>query len=151
MKNMRFRTVVKLWAMHARLHIRRARIEKQFGPVTAKLLLETLAWTPAGLFRRIPVQTHRVVPDADIINLSIGEEGHLDDVALRPRADWRNVIASLERLARIYPDDPACELLPEISAPSNSGLKDEQQDELMASARAKCPGLMPLFREILKS
>lgn len=151
MKNMRFRTVVKLWAMHARLHIRRARIEKQFGPVTAKILLQTLAWAPAGLFRRIAIQSHRVVPDADIINLSIGEEGHLDDVALRPRADWRNAVASLERLARIYPDDPACELLPEITALPAGGSINERQNEIIRSVSAKCPHLVPLIEEILQS
>jgi GT2 family glycosyltransferase len=150
MKNMRFRTVVKLWAMHARLHIRRARIEKQFGPVTTKILLETLAWMPAGLVKRIPIQSRRAVSDSDIINLSIGEEGHLDDVALRPRADWRNPAASLERLARIYPDDPACELLPQITAFTEGGTGEEERG-FMEAARGKCPGLVPLIEEILSS
>jgi len=149
MKNMRFRTVVKLWALHARLHIRRARIEKQFGGVTARILLETLAWAPIGLFKRIPVQTHRKIPDADIINLSIGEEGHLDDVLLRPRTEWSNPLASLERLSRINPDDPACDLISAISELSEKEPDESLRREVLDSAAEKCPGLVPLFEQIL--
>jgi GT2 family glycosyltransferase len=150
MKNMHFRTVIRLWWLHMRLHIRRARVEKEFGMVTAKILLETLLWTVHGLFARIPIQSRRKVSDTEIVNLSIGEEGHLDDITLRPRADWSNPLASLKRLQITHPDDPALELLPIIeNLMENKNPENEVQARELAGR--VCPNLVPLIGEILKS
>ena len=147
-KNMRFRTFVKLWLLHARLHIRRAKVERQFSPVTWRILLETLAWAPVGLVKRIPIQPRRKVSDTDIVNLSIGEEGHLDDISLRPQADWKNPLASVQRLKRLFPDDPACELLPVLERLA-SGEHDATLIQTATALAAKiCPALLPLLTRI---
>ena len=148
MRNMRFRTVVKLWALHARLHIRRARVERQFGAVTSRILSETLAWAPVGLCRRIPVQARRKVTDTEIVDLSIGEEGHLDDITLRPKTDWRNPLASLQRLRRHFPDDPACELLPAVEKLSRGEGGADDRTKILELARDKCPALLPLLKQV---
>jgi GT2 family glycosyltransferase len=148
-KNMRFRTFIKLWLLHARLHIRRARIENEFWPVTIKILLETIAYKPAGLTKRISVQRNRKVSDTDIINLSIGEEGHLDDVTLRPQADWHNVLASLERLKRVYPDDPALALIPLIEQLESNTRDTKLSEQCLELARSSCPTVVPLIEHII--
>jgi GT2 family glycosyltransferase len=148
MKNMRFRTVIRLWLLHARLHIRRARVEKEFGTVTAKILLETLGWGILGFFKRIPIQLKRVVSDTEIVNLSIGEEGHLDDLTLRPKADWSNPLASLKRLQEHFPDDPACELIPHMEKLASGGADSAGADRIRVLTREKCPPLVPLITEI---
>jgi hypothetical protein len=150
MKNMRFRTVVRLWAMHARLHIRRAKVERQFAPVTWRILTETLAWAPLGLLKRPPIQSRRKISDTDIVNLSIGEEGHLDDVTLRPKQNWLNPLASLERLQRLFPDDPACGLLPLVRKLARGDSDSETKVKIRSEAEAKCPGLLPLIDGIQK-
>ncbi len=147
-KNMRFRSFVKLWALHSRLHIRRARVETEFGPVTWRILSETLAWAPVGLVKRAPIQIRRKVSDTDIINLSIGEEGHLDDVALKPQENWLNPLASLERLRKHFPDDPACELIPVIKRLSEGHADSGLADEVRRRASEICPALMPLLERI---
>jgi len=147
MKNMRFRTVIRLWLMHARLHIRRSKVEREFGTVTAKILGETLIWAPAGLMKRIPIQARRKMSDTDIVNLSIGEEGHLDDITLRPRADWRNVFASLERLCGLFPDDPACGILPMVRMQAEEA-DESVAREIMDAMEEACPALVPLMRQI---
>jgi hypothetical protein len=144
-KNMRFRTYIKLALLHARLHIRRARVEREFAPVTRRILLDMIAWKTVGLIKRIPIQLHRRVSDTEIINLSIGEEGHLDDIALAPKADWANVLASLERLKRVYRDDPALEMLPIVEELA-SGTGDPHR--LREIAERKCPALIRLIEEI---
>ncbi len=151
MKNMRFRTVIRLWALHARLHMRRARIERQFGPVTARILLETLAWAPVGLFRRIPIRLRRKVSDTDIVNLSIGEEGHLDDLTLKPRLDWRNPLASLERLVRLHPDHPAGKLVPVVRKLAEGSGDENLKAQAISLAGEACPELVPLLRKIKSS
>ena len=150
MKNMRFRTVIRLWAFHARMHIRRARVEKQFGTVTAKILLETLAWAVIGLFKRIPIQSRRKVSDTDVVNLSIGEEGHLDDLTLEPKKDWHNPLASLIRLRKHFPDDPACELIPLIEKLADGSAGNDAAD-VIALARKNCPALVPLMAQIVET
>ncbi len=148
MKNMRTRTVIRLWALHARLHIRRARIEKEFGTVTARILFETLAWATVGMIVRIPIQHKRRVSDTEIIDLATGEEGHLDDLTLRPRADFRNPLASLVRLRKLYPDDPACEII-SIVEKLASGENDTSLVKNAAElAGEKCPGLLALLKQI---
>lgn len=148
MKNMRFRTVIRLWWTHARLHVRRARVEKEFGTVTAKILTETLLWAVPGMFKRAAIQPYRKVTDTDIVNLSIGEEGHLDDIELRPMRDWSNPLASLYRLMRLYPDDPAVELIPMIESLSQK--RDEHlEKKVMETAAETCPSLVPLLNQIL--
>ncbi|MCX6646145.1 MAG: glycosyltransferase family 2 protein [bacterium] len=147
MKNMRFRTVIRLWWMHARLHVRRARIERDFGAVTAKILFETLLWAIPGMFMRGPIQSHRKISDTDIINLSIGEEGHLDDIALRPKLDWSNPLTSFKRLQRLYPSDPAIELIPMIEgiiAEKNEGL----ERKVLETAEIVCPSIVPIMKQI---
>jgi len=149
MKNMRFRTVIRLWAFHARMHIRRARVEKKFGTVTAKILIETLAWAVIGLFARIPIQSRRRFTDTDVVNLSIGEEGHLDDITLEPKKDWRNPLASLTRLQENFPDDPACELIPYVEKLANGENVDSVN--LLKIAREKCPAIVPLMTQIIQT
>jgi hypothetical protein len=147
-KNMRFRTYIKLALLHARLHIRRARVEREFAPVTWRILLDMIAWKTVGLIKRIPIQLRRKISDTDIINLSIGEEGHLDDIALRPKADWNNILASLSRLKQIYPNDPALEMLPMVEILA-SGKGDRPLAEKVAYiASSKCPALSPLISQI---
>ncbi|HDS30071.1 MAG TPA: glycosyltransferase family 2 protein [Firmicutes bacterium] len=148
MKNMRFRTVVKLWLMHARFHVRRAKVEKEFAPVTWKILAETLFWSPAGLMKRPPIQSRRKISDTDIINLSIGEEGHLDDVTLKPKENWFNPLASLLRLQKHFPDDPACELIPTVKKLADGVGDEETKRSLENSATEKCPALLHLIRKI---
>lgn len=148
MKNMRFRTVVRLWAMHARFHIRRARVEKEFGPVTWKILAETLGWAPVGLCKRPSIQSNRKISDTDVINLSIGEEGHLDDVTLRPKENWKNPLASLERLQKHFPDDPACVLIPNVRHLAEIKSDKDLAKEVREAAGDKCPSLVPLLSRI---
>lgn len=149
-KNMKFRTFVKLWLLHARLHIRRAKIEKDFVPVTQKILTEALLWIPSGLFKRISIQLNRKVSDTDIVNLSVGEEGHLDDVTLRPQADWRNVLASLERLRKTCPDAPSCAMIPVIKELAESP-DLAQTMEVRKLAVRHCPSIVVLIDQILKN
>jgi len=150
MKNMRFRTVIRLWAFHARMHLRRARVEKEFGAVTAKILFETLAWAVTGLFKRVPIQPRRKFTDTEIVNLSIGEEGHLDDIALEPKADWHNPLASLKRLESRFPDDPACELIPLIEKLADGNAGRDVGEKAIELARDKCPVLVPLLSRIVE-
>jgi len=150
-KNMRFRTVIRLWLLHARLHIRRARIEKDFGTVTARILLETLAWSIAGLIKRIPIQSRRKVSDTDIVNLSIGEEGHLDDVTLRPGTDWHNPLTSIERLQRLYPDDPAVKLVPVLKLLADGKGGPSEVKQALELAHEHCPAVLRLLEQIVKA
>ncbi len=148
MSNMRFRTVIRLWLLHARLHIRRARVEKKFGTVTARILLETLGWGIIGLFKRIPIQLRRVVTDTEIVDLAIGEEGHLDDITLRPSADWSNPLASLRRLQEHFPDDPACDLIPHMEKLESGDPESPNADDILDLTAQKCPPLVQLITEI---
>ncbi len=100
-KNMKRRTAFKLLAMHFIYHTRRARIEKQFLWVTLKIYLSLIVSFPQLLIQRMPIQRRRVVSDTDIINLSIGERAHLDDIMLTPRVTWDNLADTYSRLARI--------------------------------------------------
>jgi GT2 family glycosyltransferase len=104
-KNMRSRTVTKLLAMHFIYHTRRARIEKQFRWVTAKIYLGLLVSLPRLWIQRIPIQRKRVVSDTDVINIAIGERAHLDDIMLTPRVTWDNLADTYSRLARITGSD----------------------------------------------
>lgn len=147
-KNMRFRTFIKLWLLHARLHIRRAKIEPQFRPVTIRILLETLLWLPIGLCRRQILQFRRKVSDTDIVNLSIGEEGYLDDVLLRPQIKWANPLASLERLEKNFPEAPARSLIPLIKKAASGEGASEDMQELLKLTHERCPALVRLVRQI---
>ncbi|HEX9745586.1 MAG TPA: glycosyltransferase family 2 protein [bacterium] len=149
-RNMKFRTAVKLHAFHARMHIRRARVEKIFAPVTWKILWEMLLWTPIGLFRRTPIQRYRKKTDTEIINLSIGEEGHLDDLSLRPKADWKNVNASIERLSRLFPEDPAAEIAPYAKQLADGKGTLELSDRVQKMIQERCSGLSRLIKIIRK-
>jgi len=148
-KNMRFRTFVKLWLLHARFHIRRARVERQFLPVTFRILAETPAYLPAGLIKRIPIQNRRKISDTDIVNLSIGEEGHLDDISLRPKEDLSNPTASLERLQRFFPENPANKLIAPLKKAVSEGISEGIADEILRSAEIDCPALVPLLKRII--
>jgi len=150
MKNMRFRAVIRLWAFHARMHLRRARVEKEFGTVTGQILFETLAWAVVGLFKRAPIQPRRKFTDTGIVNLSIGEEGHLDDISLEPKADWHNPLASLKRLESRFPDDPACELIPLIEKLADGNSGRDVGEKAIELARDKCPALVPLLSRIVE-
>lgn len=100
-KNMRCRTAIKLLGMHFIYHTRRARIERKFLPVTLKIYLALLVSLPRLCLQRIPIQRRRVVSDTDVINLSIGERAHLDDVNLTPRVTWDNLADTYSRLAKV--------------------------------------------------
>lgn len=104
-KNMRCRTVIKLLGMHFVYHTRRARIEKKFWPVTLKIYFALLVSLPRLCIQRIPIQRLRKVSDTDVINLSIGERAHLDDVNLTSRVTWDNLADMYSRLARITGDE----------------------------------------------
>lgn len=104
-KNMRCRTVIKLLGMHFIYHTRRARIERKFWPVTLKIYFALLLSLPRLCIQRIPIQRRRKVSDADVINLSIGERAHLDDINLTSRVTWDNLADMYSRLARITGDE----------------------------------------------
>lgn len=148
MKNMKFRTAIRLHALHARLHIRRAKVERNFIRVTSRILGETLLWSPAAILQRGVIQRHRKVSDTDIVNISIGEEGHLDDVSLYPKKEWSNVLASLRRLQKHFPEDPACRLIPDIEIIARGIATPATMKETLELAGDACPALLPLMNQI---
>ena len=148
-KNMRLRTAIKLGLMHARLHIRRARIEREFGPVTARILLETTLWKPSGLIKRIPIQSHRKISDTDIVNLSIGEEGHLDDITLRPQADWRNPLRRWKGSQGFSPTIPRAACCRPFASLPPEDLDPSLPPKPANWPRKNCPALVKLIDMII--
>jgi GT2 family glycosyltransferase len=104
-KNMRLRTSMKLLAMHFIYHTRRARVERKFRPVTLKIYSSLLISLPCLLLQRLSIQRRRKASDTDIINLSIGERSHLDDILLTPKVSWDNLADIYSRLARVRGDE----------------------------------------------
>jgi hypothetical protein len=119
-KNMRLRTVLKLLAMHFIYHTRRARVEKGFWPVTWKIYTSFLISLPRLWLQRLSIQPRRKVSDTDVINLSIGERSHLDDIMLVPKVSWDNLADTYSRLARIRGDDVSKKMADILSAAAES-------------------------------
>ena len=109
-KNMKLITMIKLLLFHYRHHRMRAKVEDEFREVTARIYKSFWAAFPRLFFQRQVIQLRRKVSDTDVVNLSINERGHLDDVKLIPQITWENLRDMFARLGKFGENTKASRL-----------------------------------------
>jgi len=150
-KNMRLRTSMKLLAMHFIYHTRRARVERKFWPVTLKIYSSLLISLPRLWLQRLSIQPRRKVSDSDVINLSIGERSHLDDVLLTPKVTWDNLADIYSRLACVKSDENMRALADILHAAAEvNTIKPDMANEIHALFKAEDERIREMIDRLLK-
>ncbi len=150
-KNMRLRTVLKLLTMHFIYHTRRARVEDGFWGVTFRIYFSLLVSLPRLWLQRIPIQRKRKVTDTEIINLSVGERSHLDDVMLTPVVSWENLVDTYSRLAVVKKDEMILGKADILKAAAESGdIAPETAAEIRDLFKDEESRIIRMIDELLK-